>query len=399
MDKRFLKYYFSVFISNIGNACMIFVLPIFILELTDSVAHLSIISALQLIPFLIFGLPFGAIVDKVNIKKLMQVCDFIRCINYILLFIIICLGKKEAIIVYVYISAIISGLCYVFHTISESTLLSNLISDEKLAAANSLIFGIQYATNCIVPIVSGIPYNGKNVEKFILFDAITFLVSCVVLHYVNVEDSQIPVNRLFVKMDFSDIIQDIKEGIVLLLKDKKMFKMLVIIALSNLIIASYYTSLLDYMKNDLQFTSYQIGIVDGIYSLGALCGASVVNLLIKKMKYFNILIFCIGIDAVFRLFVPISKSITMLTGLMFIIEMTSAIINIMVITIRQKNIRKEYLGRINSVFKTVLIGATPIGLVIGGGIMEFLGTRNNMICIAILCLMLFEISIFMLKER
>lgn len=84
---------------------------------------------------------------------------------------------------------------------------------------------------------------------------------------------------------------------------------------------------------------------------------------------------------------------------MFIIEMTSAIINIMVITIRQKNIRKEYLGRINSVFKTVLIGATPIGLVIGGGIMEFLGTRNNMICIAILCLMLFEISIFMLKER
>lgn len=399
MDKRFLKYYFSVFISNIGNACMIFVLPIFILELIDSVAHLSIISALQLIPFLIFGLPFGAIVDKVNIKKLMQVCDFIRCINYILLFIIICLGKKEAIIVYVYISAIISGLCYVFHTISESTLLPNLISDEKLAVANSLIFGIQYATNCIVPIVSGILYNGKNVEKFILFDAITFLVSCVVLHYVNVEDSQIPVNRLFVKMNFSDIIQDIKEGIVLLLKDKKMFKMLVIIALSNLIIASYYTSLLDYMKNDLQFTSYQIGIVDGIYSLGALCGASVVNLLIKKMKYFNILIFYIGIDAVFWLFVPISKSITMLTGLMFIIEMTSAIINIMVITIRQKNIRKEYLGRINSVFKTVLIGATPIGLVIGGGIMEFLGTRNNMICIAILCLMLFEISIFMLKER
>ena len=82
MNNIFKKYYVSVFISNLGNACITFVLPIYTLELTNSTFHLSIISAMEMIPFLILGLPFGAVIDKINIKKMMQICDCIRFFNY-----------------------------------------------------------------------------------------------------------------------------------------------------------------------------------------------------------------------------------------------------------------------------------------------------------------------------
>ncbi len=95
MSRAFKKYYISVFISNLGNACITFLLPIYILELTNSTFQLSIISAMEMIPFLILGLPFGAVIDKINIKKMMQICDGIRFFNYLFLFSAVMLRVKE----------------------------------------------------------------------------------------------------------------------------------------------------------------------------------------------------------------------------------------------------------------------------------------------------------------
>lgn len=69
MNNTFKKYYLSIFISNLGSTCTTFLFPIYILELTKSTFQLSMISAIQLVPFLILGLPFGAVIDKINIKK------------------------------------------------------------------------------------------------------------------------------------------------------------------------------------------------------------------------------------------------------------------------------------------------------------------------------------------
>ncbi len=45
---------------------MTFVLPLIVLDLTGSGIHLSIISSFETLPFLLLGLPFGAIVVSVQ---------------------------------------------------------------------------------------------------------------------------------------------------------------------------------------------------------------------------------------------------------------------------------------------------------------------------------------------
>lgn len=65
----------------------------------------------------------GAIVDEVNKKKLMQICDCIRFINYVILFVVSISENKILIVFVIYVCEIISGGCYVFHSISENTII------------------------------------------------------------------------------------------------------------------------------------------------------------------------------------------------------------------------------------------------------------------------------------
>ena len=398
MNNIFKKYYVSVFISNLGNACITFVLPIYTLELTNSTFHLSIISAMEMIPFLILGLPFGAVIDKINIKKMMQICDCIRFFNYLFLFLVVMLSEINFIIIAIYICAFINGICFVFHSIAESTLVPHIVEKKELTKANSLIFGVEYATNFVVPILTGILYCKDTIGFFFLFDSFTFLFSCLILQFVFV-DKSISELKIWVKLHFKELGCEIRDGFYILWQDKKILKMLMVVVCSNFIIISYYNGLLDYMKNQLMIPTNIIGIVEGIYSLGALAGALLANVLTKKITGLKILIGCIGLDALCRLLLPASHSFLWIAALMAIIELTSAIINIMVITIRQERVNPEYLGRINSVFKTVLLGVNPIGLVIGGFVLSSIGSLNTMIIISFLCTLLFFASVVIFKRE
>lgn len=396
-NNKFMLYYMSVVISNFGNACTAFVLPLYILDLTKSVLHLSIISAFQLIPFLILGLPFGAIVDRVNIKKLMQICDMIRFFNYVALAIVLLIENVILSIGMIYVCSVISGICYVFHSISETTFIPYVVYKNGLATANSLVYGIQYVTNFIVPIIGGIIYRISNVSYFFLFDAFTYLFSFIILSVLQVDNA----NNLesIKKMNFKQIFSDVKEGFVFLKSDTFLCKLLIVVSFSNLIIAPYYNCLLDYEKFSLSFDSNTIGIIEGIFSLGALVGSLIVEYLVVRFKKVNIILWCIGVDAFCRIALPHNNTAQYICLLMVIIELTSAILNIMIITIRQENVDKQYLGRLNSVFKTVLLGINPVGLLLGGIIIERIGAYNNLILISILCLILFVFAIFLFKTN
>lgn len=398
MSRAFKKYYISVFISNLGNACITFLLPIYILELTNSTFQLSIISAMEMIPFLILGLPFGAVIDKINIKKMMQICDGIRFFNYLFLFSAVMLSERNFIITAIYIAAFINGICFVFHSIAESTLVPYTVEKKELTRANSLIFGVEYATNFAVPILTGFLYSKDTIGFFFLFDSITFLFSCLILQFVSVDES-VSERKIWVKLHFKELGYEIRDGFYILWQDKKILKMLVVVVCSNLIIVSYYNGLLDYMKNQLKISTDIIGIVEGIYSLGALAGALLTNVLTKKITGLKILIGCIGFDAVCRLLLPANRSFLWIAALTVIIELTSAVINIMVITIRQERVNPEYLGRINSVFKTVLLGVNPVGLVIGGFVLSSIGSLKTMIVISFSCTILFFASMVIFKKE
>jgi len=68
-------------VSTLGSAATRVVYPLLILSLTGSPAAAGIAAALGSIPYLIFSLPAGALIDRWDRKRIMIVCDLGRALT------------------------------------------------------------------------------------------------------------------------------------------------------------------------------------------------------------------------------------------------------------------------------------------------------------------------------
>ena len=82
----------------------------------------------------------------------------------------------------------------------------------------------------------------------------------------------------------------------------------------------------------------------------------------------------------------------MIVAITFVIDALQSILNIIIITNRQELVEKEYLGRANSLYKTVLIGVNLIGFISGGFITEKLGVRVSLLISGISLVVLYYIA-------
>lgn len=396
-NNNIFKYCLGVTVSNFGNALTTFVFPLMVLDLTKSPMQLCIVTAINMLPYAVIGLPVGAIIDKVNIKKTIKLCDLIRFIIYFVLAMSCFYMNQNIIIVNIYIVSLISGICYVFHSISEVTVIPVLCKKNSLTKVNSFIYGSQYATSIIAPIIGGIFYNSKNFGYFILFDSISFLISLIILFSIKKDFNCVKSN--FNNFKLKELVNDIKIGFKVLFAEKKMANTLIIIAISNLILASYYNFILVYLSKIYNNDSSKMGLVIGITSIGALIGSIIASKISSKISFFKVIILMMLFDSIFRCILPFTKNMIIIIFCLTILELIQSILNIMVITVRQYSIDKIYLGRVNSVFKTCVLGVIPIGLFIGGILLERLGVILTLKLTSVICILLFIYSFITLRDK
>src|SRR5690348_6816147 len=81
----FWKFWTGQVISSLGSSFTRFALPLLIFKLTGSAINLSLAFLANLLPYLLFGLVIGALVDRINRKRAMIACDVLRAGTIIVL--------------------------------------------------------------------------------------------------------------------------------------------------------------------------------------------------------------------------------------------------------------------------------------------------------------------------
>ena len=62
-------------VSTLGSSALSVVYPLLILAITDSAAAAGVASGLRALPYLLFSLPVGALIDRWDRKRVMILCD------------------------------------------------------------------------------------------------------------------------------------------------------------------------------------------------------------------------------------------------------------------------------------------------------------------------------------
>src|SRR5260370_26599519 len=115
-------------LSSIGTQVSMLAFPLLILAITHSPAQAGIIAALHRLPYALFILPAGALIDRWDRKRVMILCDTGRALALGSIPLALALGRLT--IVLLYIVSLVDGTLFTFFSLAQPACLPQVVSTE-----------------------------------------------------------------------------------------------------------------------------------------------------------------------------------------------------------------------------------------------------------------------------
>jgi MFS family permease len=353
-----------------GIAGLVF--PLLVLSMTDgNYAAAGIAGALAGLPYLIFSLPIGALIDRWNRKQVMILCDVGRALSAAS--IPIALYFNVLTVWQLFINAFIEGTLFVFFNIAEVAALSRVVAKEQLpqaAAQNEAGF---IATDLAAPTIGGFLFQmGRGIP--FLFDAVSYIFSVISLLFIKTtfQGERSKVDR--------NLRREIGEGLRWLWSHPLIRYMAFLTGGSNFIIAGRELIMIVLAQNllgvpgtEVAEIGPEIGLIFSIGAIGGIVGSVIGGQIQKRFTFGQVIIGVMWFQMlIFPLF-AFAPHIIVLGIIAAFSFMTTPVYNVVQFSYRISLIPEELQGRVNSTFRLLAFGFQPIGLALGGIMLQWLG--------------------------
>src|SRR5262245_60207776 len=178
---NFLRFWGATSVSLVGDAVTRLALPLIAITLLDATPlEVGILGAAQLGPFLLIGLPAGAVIDRiVRVLRLMVLADIARAA--ILLSVPLAYAAGVLSLVQLYVVAFATGVLTVFFDNASSTYLPSLIERGFLVDGNSKLEVSRSGAQIVGPGLGGALIELTSAPAALVADALSFLASGVLI--------------------------------------------------------------------------------------------------------------------------------------------------------------------------------------------------------------------------
>ena len=365
-------------ISSIGSGVSELAFPLLVLALTHSPAQAGFASALRTLPYFIFTLPGGALIDRWNRKRVMMLCDAGRAISLASIPVALVVGHLT--IVQLYLVSLIEGSLYVFFDLAETASLPRVVPKEHLPAAisqNQVTSGI---TNLLGPPLGGVLYAIGRAVPF-LVDAISYLVSVLSLLFIKTKFQMERVaapRKLWV---------EIAEGM------KWMWRQPFLRAMAFL--NSGWSSLgfgfalvVIVLAQGQHLSPPYIGVLFAIGGVSSILGALAAPLIQKRLSYGQAIIGLWWLYVLVWLLVVVARTPIALGVIVACFFLVDSIYNIVQFSYRLALIPDELQGRVNSAFRLISYSLRPVGIALTGVLLQSIGIVQTAVVFAMILLVL-----------
>ncbi|HEY2326756.1 MAG TPA: MFS transporter [Gaiellaceae bacterium] len=168
-------------ISQLGSAFSGLALPWFVLVTTHSTSRMGLVFAVELIPFVLFGLHAGLVVDRLGPRTTMLLSDLVRApVIAIVPFLHAVGGLSYGIVLAV---AFVSGLFSTAYFSCQRALIPEIVgtSETNISRGNTLLEGATNFTNFAGPAIAGVLIAFIGATNVMWVDAGSFLASFVLV--------------------------------------------------------------------------------------------------------------------------------------------------------------------------------------------------------------------------
>jgi MFS family permease len=360
-------------ISAIGSRITRTALPVIaVTALAASASEAAFLGALTYGPGALVGLLAGGWVDRRSKRKLLVLADLIRAA--LVVSVPIAYWLDALTLAHVGVVAAGVGAASALFMITDNTYVPELVGGDDLVAANSTIEATESVAEITGPAAAGVLIRMVGAPIAVLLDAASYLWSALFLVGIRPTVPPAPPPPKL------SIGADLRAGVRAVWSDRCV-RRLAIAELVSLTSDGFFLGLyMVYTLRDLALGAATVGIVISFGGVGALLGA----LLAPRIPRASLTAALVGLLLLAQaaaLLIPAARGetwmiVAMLVAHQLIGDGARTAYEVLGVSLRQRRLPPEVLGRANGVFHAVMTIALLVGALSSAGLVEAIDTRT-----------------------
>ena len=363
-------------ISALGSRISSVAFPLLVLALTGSPALAGLTRFAGSLPLLLFTLPAGAILDRWNRKRIMLTCEVVRGVA--LGSIALALWTGRVTFLQILVVAALSGTGLAFFEVAQRSALRQVVPSSQLPAAVAQIQAREFFGLIAGPPLGGLLFGIGRVLPF-LADAASFVVSLGGLLLIRTEFQEprsSPPRRLHV---------EIGEGLTWLWRQRFLRTTSLLPTGSDLVLNALYLAVIVVAQNRGASPAL-IGALLGIVGAAGLLGVLLATRLARMLSMRAVVIATMCVPALLTpllAVVPNPLALGVIYSGMFVLHPTwAAVIGPYRVTLVPDRLQ----GRVQSVMAILSYGAVPLGSLLVGFLLQWIGATGTILILSLVML-------------
>jgi MFS family permease len=369
---NFWKVWSANSFSNLGDGLYQITLPLLAAQLTRSPTLIAALGVMSSLPWLIFALQAGSIVDRSDRRKVMLWVNGGRLLVLLMLTFAVMRGYVS--LWMLYIAALLLGIGETLVDTALTSIVPSVVSKDRLTWANAHLTAAQTVTNTFI---------GPPLAGYLAGLGIAIATGSSTLMYLMASLALVLMRGLFLvpsqgkAQTKQQFWSHVTEGLRFLWRDQLIRVLTLFTASMNLFWSGWGALIVLYAvrPGPMGLSEFEYGIFLTAMAIGGLLGSVACERLQKSLGTRNALALDF-VGTILLVGVPALTTNTFAVGAAaFFAGMGATVWVILVASIRQRRVPGELLGRVYSASRFVSWGIGPIGAMLAGLVAELWGIR------------------------
>ncbi|MBB6023378.1 MFS family permease [Paenibacillus sp. JGP012] len=380
---NYSKLFGAFSLTFLGDGLTLAAVPWLVSTLTTDTLYASITMTALRLPWLIFSLPVGVLIDRYSRKHMLVGASFTRMLFLFLLTICIWGGWISIPLLALFMFGI--GLSRVVFDSTVQTIIPQIVEEKKLEKANGQFTAGQLITSDILGVALGGFIIAMHIVYPFAIDTVTAVLSLLLIiglrgsfqptitKAAQAQGTSEGASRQTTQEENKQQARAMKNwkremwlGIRYVFQDQFLRGLAILSVTITLMFSMILVTQIFFVREVLQLEAYAFGILISIATLGSILGSQAVASMRKRWSSKQLILLSILAMGLLYGSVGLTSNAYAVGGLYFCAAFFIVVYNVTRSSILQRSVPNELLGRVGSVFRFLSFGISAIGTMLGG---------------------------------
>ncbi len=364
LGPAFNRLFSASVISNLSDGLLAVAAPLLAISLTKDPILISMLSAFVMLPWLLFAIPIGLIVDRTDKRLLITFTNSMRFITAGL--VALAISTDTITIYWLLLATFLIGTCEVATDTAAQSLIPVILDKKNFEKANSRMnIAETVIQNFIGAPLSGFLYATAIVLPFIL-NSLGFLIAAIFVLMIPAHLISHGSSEAKKEEEKESFVSEIKFGLNYLWNDRPLRRLVATTTSLGFFYSLSTSTLILFITQTLAVPAKFFGVLMAGAGSGAVLGGILTPALSKKFGRGRVLSIAIFLSSITVIFQGLAPNVWIFGVIGFISSFAITNWNILLMSCYQVLIPSELYGRIHGARRTFVWGVMPIGAFLGG---------------------------------